>query len=105
MHVRGKAQRVEAFYPNGKHEVLLNVPNYDFGWQASYKPMQPIALPKGTRILATSWFDNSARNKANPDPTKVVRWGDPTYDEMMISFISYTKDGQNLKGTTALNRK
>jgi hypothetical protein len=101
MHFRGKAQRVEAFYPNGKQAVLLNVPNYDFAWQTFYVPAKPIALPKGTRILTTSWFDNSARNKFNPDPTQVVRWGEPTYDEMMIAFLSYIKDGQNLKTLTA----
>lgn len=104
MHFRGKAQRVEAFYPNGKRAVLLNVPNYDFAWQTFYLPAKSIALPKGTRVLATSWFDNSARNKFNPDPAQVVRWGDPTYDEMMIAFLSYTKDGQNLKDAALLNQ-
>jgi mono/diheme cytochrome c family protein len=104
MHVRGKAQRVEAFYPDGKREVLLDVPNYDFAWQTFYAPAKPIALPKGARILVTSIFDNSARNKFNPDPAQTVRWGEPTYDEMMIAFISYTKDGQNLR-VTAINRK
>ncbi len=101
MHFRGKAQKVEAYYPNGKHEVLLNVPNYDFAWQTFYNSAKPIALPKGTRIVVTSLFDNSTRNKFNPDPTKAVRWGEPTYDEMMIAFISYTKDGQNLKQAVA----
>jgi hypothetical protein len=99
MHVRGKAQQVEAFYPNGKREVLLDVPNYDFAWQTFYIPAKPMALPKGTRVLVTSIFDNSARNKFNPDPAQTVRWGEPTCDEMMIAFISYTKDGQNLKET------
>jgi mono/diheme cytochrome c family protein len=103
MHMRGKSQRIEAFYPDGRREVLLDVPNYDFAWQTFYEPKQLKAIPKGTRILVTSTFDNSAKNKFNPDPTKAVRWGEPTYDEMMIGFISYTKDAQNLKGATALN--
>lgn len=97
MHMRGKSQRIEAFYPNGKHEILLDVPNYDFSWQTFYEPKQWKAIPKGTRILVTSTFDNSAKNKFNPDPAKVVRWGEPTYDEMMIGFISYTKDGKNIQ--------
>ena len=97
MHMRGKSQRIEAFYPNGQRETLLDVPNYDFSWQTFYEPKALKAIPKGTRILVTSTFDNSAKNKFNPDPTKAVRWGEPTYDEMMIGFISYTKDGQNLK--------
>ncbi len=103
MHVRGKAQKIEAFYPNGKSEVLLNVPNYDFSWQTVYYLKRPAAIPKGTKIVVTGWFDNSAKNKANPDPTKAVRWGDPTYDEMLIGWINYTVDNQNLKSTTAMN--
>jgi hypothetical protein len=102
LHVRGKAQKIEAFYPNGKSEVLLNVPNYDFNWQTVYFLKKPAGIPKGTRILVTGWFDNSAKNKANPDPSKDVRWGDPTYDEMMIGWINYTVDNKSLKGTTAM---
>jgi mono/diheme cytochrome c family protein len=102
MHVRGKAQRIEAFYPDGRREMLLDVPNYDFAWQTFYLPKSPLAIPKGTRLLVTSVFDNSAKNKFNPDPTKMVRWGEPTYDEMMIAFISYTRDGQNLKSVATL---
>ena len=90
MHKRGKSQRIEAFYPDGHREVLLNVPRWDFAWQVNYEPSRSLVLPKGTRVLVTSTFDNSVRNKFNPDPSKAVRWGEPTYDEMMIAFISYT---------------
>jgi Copper type II ascorbate-dependent monooxygenase, C-terminal domain len=96
MHLRGRSQKIEAFYPDGRRETLLDVPNYDFSWQTVYYPAQQVALPKGTKVLVTSTFDNSARNKYNPEPTTSVRWGGPTYDEMMIGFISYTKDGQKL---------
>jgi hypothetical protein len=102
MHVRGKTQKIEAFYPDGKSEVLLNVPNYDFSWQTVYFLKKPAAIPKGTKILVTSTFDNTKNNKFNPDPSKVVRWGDPTYDEMMIGWINYTVDNQSLKGATAM---
>jgi hypothetical protein len=102
LHVRGKSQKIEAFYPNGKSEVLLDVPNYDFSWQTVYFLKKPAAIPKGTRILVSSTFDNSKNNKANPDPSKIVRWGDPTYDEMMIGWINYTVDNKSLKGTTAM---
>jgi hypothetical protein len=97
MHVRGRSQRIEALYPDGRSEVLLDVPNYDFAWQTAYEPQTPKALPQGTRILVTSTFDNSARNKFNPDPTQAVRFGEPTYDEMMIGFIGYTKDTSPVK--------
>jgi mono/diheme cytochrome c family protein len=90
MHVRGVAMQIEAVYPDGRKEMVLNVPRYDFAWQTGYALQQPLHLPKGTRLLVTGWFDNSAKNKYNPDPTKAVRWGDPTYDEMLACFIDYT---------------
>jgi hypothetical protein len=104
MHLRGKGQKIEAIYPDGRSEVLLNVPDYSFSWQEVYYLKQPVAIPKGTKILVTGYFDNSARNKSNPDPSKPVRWGDPTYDEMMIGWIDYTIDGEPVKSTTAMNK-
>jgi hypothetical protein len=94
MHYRGAAMEYKVFYPDGREEVLLNVPNYSFSWQTTYVPKQPIAIPKGTRFLVTGYFDNSAKNKFNPDPTQSVRFGQPTYDEMMAGFINYTIDGK-----------
>jgi mono/diheme cytochrome c family protein len=102
MHVRGKAMEIKAFYPDGRRETLLAVPDFDFSWQTVYYFRQPPAIPKGTRLLVTGWFDNSAKNRFNPDPTKAVRWGEPTYDEMMVGFIDYTVDRQPLK-SVALN--
>lgn len=103
MHVRGSAMQVEAVYPNGRKEMLLNVPGYDFAWQTNYTLKQPLTVPKGTTFFVTAWFDNSAKNKFNPDPTKAVRWGDPTYDEMLACFVDYTVDGQQLKVNAAAN--
>jgi hypothetical protein len=101
MHVRGKAMRIEAHYPDGRREVLLNVPTYSFSWQTIYYLKTPVAVPKGTRIVCIAHFDNSPRNKNNPDPTKAVRFGDPTYDEMMIGFVEYTLDNQHLNKAEA----
>jgi uncharacterized protein DUF3471/copper type II ascorbate-dependent monooxygenase-like protein len=89
MHVRGKDMKYEAIYPDGKRETVLFVPNYDFNWQTLYKLDKPLALPKGTKLLVTAHYDNSERNKSNPDPTKIVRFGDPTYDEMMVGYFDY----------------
>src|SRR5262249_40388921 len=97
MHVRGKAMEYKVFYPDGRSEVLLNVPRYDFSWQTIYKFQQPMAIPKGTRFMVTGYFDNSGRNKNNPDPARAVRFGEPTYDEMMTGFIEYTVDSQSIK--------
>ncbi len=89
MHVRGKAFKYEAIYPNGEREVLLNVPQYDFNWQLRYEFAEPKRLPKGTRIVCTAHYDNSAENPNNPDPTKTVTWGDQSFEEMMIGFYTY----------------
>ena len=90
---------IKVFYPDGRAEVLLNVPGYDFSWQTRYSFRQPVAIPKGTRFMVTGYLDNSAENKNNPDPTRAVRFGEPTYDEMMVSIIEYTIDGQELNPT------
>ncbi|HEX2491945.1 MAG TPA: cytochrome c, partial [Blastocatellia bacterium] len=92
MHYRGKAMEVRAFYPDGRSEALLNVPRYDFSWQTIYYFKRPIAIPKGTRLMLTAHYDNSGRNKYNPDPKLAVRWGDPTYDEMLMGLFEYTMD-------------
>jgi mono/diheme cytochrome c family protein len=99
MHLRGKDIIYRAIYPDGRSEVLLSVPRYNFGWQVYYYPKTPIACPKGTRIQAIAHFDNSANNKENPDPSKTVRFGEQTWDEMMNGFFDFTVDAQNLTKT------
>jgi mono/diheme cytochrome c family protein len=101
MHNRGKAMEIKVFYPDGRSEALLNVPRYDFSWQTTYNFKQSIAIPKGSRLMVTSYLDNSAKNKYNPDPTQAVRFGGPTYDEMMVAFIDYTVDAQSLNSAAA----
>ncbi len=90
MHVRGKDMTYIAHYADGTDETLLSVPKYDFNWQISYELATPKVLPKGTKIEVIAHFDNSTGNKFNPDPTKDVRWGDQTWEEMMIGFFSTT---------------
>jgi thiol-disulfide isomerase/thioredoxin len=89
MHLRGKAFRYEVIEPDGKKEVLLEVPYYDFNWQLLYKYAEPRGVPRGSTLKATGWFDNSAKNPANPDPTKTVRWGLQTYEEMMLGYVEF----------------
>jgi peroxiredoxin/mono/diheme cytochrome c family protein len=93
MHLRGKDFKYTATYPDGSTEILLSVPAYDFGWQSMYRLTEPKSMPKGTRIDCAAHFDNSAKNTANPDPTKTVRWGEQTFEEMMIGFIDFSADG------------
>ncbi len=89
MHVRGAAFRYEVTYPDGKAETLLDIPRYDFNWQLRYEYRSPKLIPQGSVMKITAVFDNSAGNKANPDPTKHVRWGSQTVDEMMIGYVEY----------------
>ncbi len=96
MHVRGKDFTYTAVYPDGRSEVVLQVPRYDFNWQLLYQFKNPLFLPKGTRLDCVAHFDNSAKNKYNPDPTKEVRWGDQTWEEMMIGWFDYILDRENL---------
>ena len=87
-HVRGKKWEVTAIYPDGRSEVILNVPKYDFNWQTDYVFKQPLQLPKGTKLHTAAWYDNSPANKPNPDPKKDVYWGDQTWEEMQ--FTAFT---------------
>lgn len=93
MHVRGKACRYDLVSPDGKRETLLDIPRYDFNWQLSYEYAQWKKLEKGQKIEFSVWFDNSDKNPANPDPTKRVRWGDQTYDEMHLGYVEYIVPG------------
>lgn len=89
MHVRGKAFRYDLVQLDGTSRPLLEVPRYDFNWQLTYELATPFVSTVGTRIKATAWYDNSAANKANPDPQKNVRWGNQTHEEMLVGSIKY----------------
>jgi mono/diheme cytochrome c family protein len=97
MHVRGKDFECRLIYPDGTSKVILSVPRYSFNWQTRYELKEPVAAPKGSRLVCVAHFDNSSTNKWNPDPTKTVRWGPQTWDEMMIGFVGFTLDNQNLQ--------
>jgi hypothetical protein len=87
MHLRGKDFEFRAVYPGGEKETLLRVPKYDFNWQLFYYLADQKVLPKGTKIECTAHFDNSAANAANPDPKSEVKWGDQSWEEMMIGWF------------------
>ncbi len=87
MHHRGRAMEVRAVFPNGKTQVLVSVPKYNFDWQTTYALREPLLLPAGTRLESVAHFDNSVNNPENPDASVPVRWGDMTTDEMHIAFL------------------
>jgi hypothetical protein len=101
MHLRGKDFRYTVVYPDGRQEVILSVPKYDFNWQLRYHLQSILLLPKGTRIDCVAHFDNSSNNKYNPDPTKAVHWGEQTWEEMMIGFFTYTVPYEPLSAAAA----
>lgn len=97
MHLRGKAMEVSALYPDGRSAMLLSVPTYFFAWQTAYQARSPIAIPKGSRLEVTAHFDNSSKNKYNPEPKALLRWGDSTRDEMMSCVTYYYVDNERLQ--------
>jgi peroxiredoxin len=88
-HFRGSASSFVAEYPDGTKETLLSVPKYDFNWQTTYAFATPKAIPKGTKITHSTTYDNSSLNKANPDPSITVHWGEQTWEEMLYGNISF----------------
>ena len=87
LHLRGKAFQYELIQPNGETQTLLKVDNWSLNWQLSYKLAEPIALKPGMKVKVTGWWDNSPNNPANPDPTKNVRWGEQSWEEMLVGFF------------------
>jgi hypothetical protein len=97
-HLRGKAFEYRITRPDGSSELVLRVPKYDFNWQLTYWLDKPVHLPKGTKVELTGWYDNSANNPYNPDPSKEIHWGEQTTEEMMMGYFSYVVDpGQEIQ--------
>lgn len=89
MHVRGKSMKYELVYPDGRRQTLLSVPHYDFHWQSLYSLRKSLAVSRGSKLVVTAYYDNSERNMHNPDPSKAIRHGTATFDEMMVGFVDY----------------
>ncbi len=102
MHFRGKAMRFTALYPDGTKEVLLNVPNYSFNWQRGYNFKTPKKVPARTVVYVDAVFDNSKNNSFNPAPEKTVYWGDFSFDEMLIGYMSFEYDKDRKEGTLSM---
>ena len=92
LHLRGKAFQYDVIYPDGRTDTILKVDKWSLNWQLSYTLAEPLALPAGTRIRATAWWDNSANNPANPDPSAEVSWGEQSWEEMLVGFMNVAVD-------------
>jgi hypothetical protein len=95
-HVRGRQWEYRLTYPDGRSEILLSVPKYDFNWQTDYVFAEPLRVPKGAKLQAVAHYDNSKENKSNPDSTQPVYWGDQTWEEMQYTGIMYSVDKDRL---------
>ena len=93
MHLRGKRFEYNIVHKDKSVEPLLRV-EYHFHWQMSYRLAEPLALKAGTELQGVAWFDNSKGNLHNPDPTAAIRWGEQTYDEMMVGFFDVAVDSR-----------
>ena len=92
MHLRGKAARYDLI-SNGETRTLLDIPSYDFNWQLLYRYAEPLHVKSGDTLQFTAWYDNSSANPANPDPTREIRWGPQTEDEMHLGYVEYVVPG------------
>ena len=101
MHLRGKDIKYILELPDGKRQVLLNVPKFDFNWQLHYELEQPLRIPAGSKMIAIAHYDNSVNNRYNPAPQKEVFWSEQSWDEMFIPWFEYTVDSVDLTKTTA----
>jgi mono/diheme cytochrome c family protein/peroxiredoxin len=99
-HYRGRSTEFRVTYPDGGEEVLLSVPNYDFNWQHTYILAEPKRLPAGSRLVHTTTWDNSAQNRANPDPTVEVGWGLQSWDEMLFGAVTFRYDDEDAAAGT-----
>jgi hypothetical protein len=89
-HLRGKQWEYRLVMPDGTERMILAVPRYDFNWQTYYMFREPLDAPKGSRIVSSAWYDNSASNRFNPNPDMDVSWGDQTWEEMQYSGLLYS---------------
>ena len=96
MHLRGKSFRFDLYLPGGEKQTLLYIPAWNFNWQTNYLLEKPINIPSGSRVECTAYFDNSKGNPDNPDPKSIVRWGDQTWEEMMIGYLNYVPQDEEL---------
>ena len=94
-HLRGKLFKYELLEPSGKKQTLLNIPSYDFNWQIDYQLAKPVYAPSGSKLIVTAAYDNSSKNKANPNPNARVRAGEQTDDEMMIGYFNWYAEKSN----------
>jgi hypothetical protein len=87
MHLRGKDMTFSVTYPDGREEILLKIPRYDFNWQVIYALEEPIKIPAGSVLRAVAHYDNSKNNKFNPTPDQELPWVSQSWHEMYFPYF------------------
>ncbi len=105
MHLRGKDIKYTLVWPDGRQQVLLYVPKFDFNWQLHYELDRPMKIPAGSKMLALAHYDNSINNRYNPAPNKEVFWSEQSWDEMFIPWFEYTVDSKDLTKMQSANKQ
>jgi hypothetical protein len=88
-HYRGRSASFSVIYPDGREELLLSVPHYDFNWQRYFQLEEPLYAPAGTRLIHSMVYDNSSNNLSNPDAAAQVSFGEQTWEEMLYGGVSF----------------
>ena len=97
LHQRGSSITIDATYPDGKNEILLHVPKFNYDWQWAYIPEEPLRIPEGTQIHVKTVWDNSKNNPHNPNPDAHVTWGEGTDQEMLFALFEMVPETGNFR--------
>jgi len=89
-HVRGKSVTYTLIHPDGREEIVLSVPRYNFNWQLTYRTS--LTIPKGAKMRVQFTYDNSTANKYNPGPGAWVRYGGQSWEEMGTPNMGFLVD-------------
>ena len=95
MHLRGKSMKWWVTYPDGREEVILDVPNFDFNWQIQYELATPLQRARPAARSPT-WPSTTTRsnNRWNPAPEKEVYWSEQSWDEMYQPTTQFSVDSR-----------
>jgi hypothetical protein len=94
-HLRGTRWQYQLVMPDSSTRVVLDVPHYEFNSQTYYMFAKPLEIPAGGGLKSMAWYDNSATNTHNPDPSVAVHWGEQTWEEMQYTGLLYSIAGRH----------
>ncbi len=94
MHLLGRSIRIELNPGTPRAKVLLDIPAWDFHWQAVYQLARPVTARPGDVVRVTCRHDATLRRLAEPAAARTPRytlWGEGTTDEMCLGVLQVTR--------------